>query len=329
MELKKINEKNYLSESGNIHLSYYVAAADKLGIDYEIIVKGLMAKFSANNKIWYIINTVTPLNNIPSGTIAKRKYLTNLILSKNNIPVPTQAKILNQNEALEFFRQYNHIVLKPSQAIGGHGVSILPQNEDEVIAAFESAKSHSKSKGDIKVLAEEFIAGENYRVLVLDNKIIGVVRRLPARVIGNGTNTIEELINLEDENRKARLLGPIPVDAEVIKKLTHENKSLVTIPQAGEVVYLRYNANLTTGGTTQECASEVSDYYKDLCINAVKACSMKFAGVDLITPDITKPAKCAINELNYNPGLRPHYKPDSGEVVDVASEIMKYISENE
>jgi D-alanine-D-alanine ligase-like ATP-grasp enzyme len=318
-------QKNYLQIAGNIHLSYYVAAADKLGITYEIVVKGLMAKFTSNEKSWFIINTVTPLNSIPSGTIAKRKYLTNLVLGSAGIPVPAQARIQTSEQAVEFFNEHKDIVIKPAQAIGGHGVSILPINEAEVRQAFKIAYEKSKSKTETKVLAEEFISGENYRVLVLGEKVIGVVRRLPAKVIGDGVNTIKELIKAENIERQAKLLAAIPIDAETIKKLFHENKDLSYIPKVNEVVYLRFNANLTTGGTTVECADEMCKYYKDLCINAVKACGMKFGGVDLITPDITKEAKCAINEINYNPGLRPHYKPDGGKVVDVALEIMKYI----
>jgi D-alanine-D-alanine ligase-like ATP-grasp enzyme len=320
--------ENYLKIAGNIHLSYYVAAADKLGISYEIVVKGLMAKFTTNGRSWFIINTVTPLNSIPSGTIAKRKYLTNFVLSKAGIPVPAQEKIASEETAVEFFHKYKQIVIKPSQAIGGHGVSILPQNETEVRQAFQIAFENSKSKSEIKVLAEEFISGDNYRVLVLGDKVIGVVKRIPAKVTGDGKNTINELIKIENVERQRKLLGSIPVDAETIKKLSHENKDLTYIPKLNEIVYLRFNANLTTGGTTQECADEMCQYYKDLCINAVNACGMKFAGVDLITPDITTQSKCAINEINYNPGLRPHYKPDSGKVVDVALEVMKYIAEN-
>lgn len=330
----KTYENNYLSESGNIHLSYYVAAADKLGIQYEIIVKGLMAKFMTKNsnenriKSWFIINTVTPLNSVPSGTIAKRKYLTNLVLSKARIPVPKQAKIKSIEELIEFYNKYKNIVIKPSQAIGGHGVSILPQNIDEVNTAFKSAYNASKSKGDVKVLAEEFIKGDNYRVLVVKDRIIGVVRRMPAKVIGNGTSTIKELVELENLKRKERFLHSIPIDQETEKKLSHEGKNLNSIPKLNEIVILRFNANLTTGGTTEECGDEICQYYKDLCINAVKECGMQFGGVDLITPNITKECKCAINEINYNPGLRPHYKPDSGKVVDVALEIMKEISNN-
>jgi cyanophycin synthetase len=320
--------KNYLAEAGNIHLSYYVAAADKLGVQYKIIVKGLIAQFFHNDKSWFIINTVTPLNSIPSGTIAKRKYLTNLVLSSAGIPVPQQAKIHSEAEAISFWEKYKSVVIKPTQGLGGHGVSILPENTDEVKSAYNFAVENSKGKGELKVIAEEYIIGENYRVLVLGERVIGVVKRIPARVFGNGISTIQELVTAENIKRKEKFLHTIPVDEETIKKLAHKNQTPDSVPAKDEEILLRFNANLTTGGTTEECADQMCSYYKDLCVNSVKACGMRFAGVDLITPDITKPVKCAINELNYNPGLRPHYKPDSGKIVDVAIEVMKELIHN-
>jgi len=70
---------------------------------------------------------------------------------------------------------------------------------------------------------------------------------------------------------------------------------------------------------------EVHDFYKQMAIKAVKAVGAEFGGVDVIAENISRPSKCAINEINYNPGLRVHYRVDKGEVVDVALPIMKYI----
>ena len=118
---------------------------------------------------------------------------------------------------------------------------------------------------------------------------------------------------------------PIVIDNEVIIKLQRENMNLESVPEEDQEVILRYNCNLTTGGTTEECAKEVHDFYKQLAIKAVKAVGSEFGGVDIIAKDITKPERCAVNEINYNPGLRLHYKVDRGEQVKVAIPIMEYI----
>ncbi len=318
--------EEYLKEAGNVHLAYYIEAADILDIKYRVIVPRLMAKFQANGKHWYIINTATPLTNTPSTTIAKRKNLTNTVLSDFNIPIPKQVSLKNEEEAIKFFNEYKEIVIKPSQQLGGIGVTLLPKNKEQVINAYNSAYKVSKGKGLNKVIGETFIEGENYRFLVLGKRVIGIVRRKSAFVTGNGKYSIEQLIKTKNVQRKKNLLKPILIDNEVNQRLENYGFNLEYIPKENEEVILRYNCNLTTGGTTQECFDQAHQYYKDIAINAVHAIGTQFGGVDIITPDITKPAKCAVNEINYNPGLRLHYKVDEGEVVKVAIPILEYIS---
>ena len=315
----------YLKEAGNVHLAYYVQAADQLGIKYEILVKRLLAKFQDKGKSWYIINTATPLTTTTSTTICKRKHLTNLVLKKAGLPVPEQEDLESPIDAIKFFAKYKDIVIKPTQQLGGIGITILPQNEEQVLKAFEKALEKSKSSAKSKVLGEEFIQGENYRLLVLGNDVIGAVRRKSAHVTGNSKNTIRELITITNEKRKESLLKEIKIDNEVILKLQRNDLNLESIPEEGEEIILRYNCNLTAGGTTEECMSEVNDFYKQLAVKAVKTIGAEFGGVDVISENISKPSKCAINEINYNPGLRVHYKVDKGEEIDVALPIMQYI----
>ncbi|MGI5897681.1 MAG: hypothetical protein ACOX6Q_00780 [Candidatus Dojkabacteria bacterium] len=317
--------KEYLKESGNIHLAYYVQAADKLGIKYKILVKGLLAEFNANNKYWHIINTATPLTTTTSTTICKRKNLTHLILREHNVPVPIQQDLLAPIDAIKFFAEHKDIVIKPTQQLGGKGVTILPQNEEQVLKAFDIALESSHSKTTTKVIGEKFVHGENYRFLVLGDEVIAVARRKSAHVIGNSKDSIRKLIENSNAQRKDTLLMPIVIDNEVNIKLQRDGLNLESVPKEGQEVILRYNCNLTTGGTTEECMEEVNDYYKQIAIKAVKVVGSKFGGVDIIAKDISKPDEVAVNEINYNPGLRLHYKVDKGNVVDVASIIMEYI----
>ena len=320
--------EQYLQETGNVHLAYYIEAADILGVKYEIIKRSLMARFEYNSKHWFIINTATPLTNTTSTTIAKRKNLTNEILAKAGIAVPKQVPLRDKKDAVKFFEEYKNIVIKPSQQLGGIGVTLLPKDKRQVEKAFKHALSKSRSSDTAKVIGEEFIEGENYRLLVVGDSVVGVVRRKSAFVVGNGKDSIENLIKRKNEERKSNLLKPIYIDNEVKLRLENLKINMRYVPKDGEEVVLRYNCNLTTGGTTQECASEAHQYYKDLAINAVKAIGTQFGGVDIITPDITQPAKCGVNEINYNPGLRLHYKVDEGEAVKVAVPIMEYIINN-
>lgn len=317
--------KEYLKEAGNVHLAYYIEAADILNIKYDIVKRSLMARFEYNGKHWYIINTATPLTNTTSTTIAKRKNLTNEVLANAKIAVPKQVQLKDKKDAIKFFEEYKDIVIKPAQQLGGIGVTLLPKDKRQVERAFKHAYSKSKSSDRIKVLGEEFLQGENYRLLVVGDSVVGVVRRKSAFVIGNGKDSLKKLIEEKNIERKKELLKPILIDNEVKLRLENLKVNLKYIPKQNEEVILRYNCNLTTGGSTQECDKETHPYYKELAINAVKAIGTQFGGVDIITPDITKPAKCGVNEINYNPGLRLHYKVDKGDTVKVAIPIMEYI----
>lgn len=321
--MKKYEE--YLKEAGNVHLAYYLEAADELGIEYEIVVRSLLARFTYQGKHWFIINTVTPLTPSPGTTIAKRKYLTNLVLSRADIDVPRQQALGSAIDAIKFFNKYKNIVIKPSQQLGGIGITMLPETEEQVIEAYESAFQKSNAKGAVKVLGEEFIKGENYRFLVVGDQVVGIVWRKAPTVIGNSKNTIRELIDIKNKERRMLVLKPIPIDTEVEIRLRNQELTLDSIPEEGKEVVLRYNCNLTTGGTTEECSSIVDPYYKQLAISAVKELGLEFGGVDIIAQDITKQDKCGINEINYNPGLRLHYKVNKGQIVRVAIPIMEYI----
>ena len=315
----------YLKEAGNVHLAYYLEAADELDIEYKVLVKRLLARFEYKKKHWFIINTVTPLTPSPTTTICKRKHLTNQVLKEGGLPVPIQETLEAPIDAIKFFAKYKNIVIKPTQQLGGIGVTILPQTEEQVLKAYSIALENTQSKTKSKVIGEEFIHGENYRFLVLGDKVIGVVRRKAAHVIGNSKNTIRELVTKKNEARKNTLLKPIIVDNEVTLKLQRLDLNLEYVPEQDEEVILRYNCNLTTGGSTEECINEIHDYYKQIAIKAVKTVGSELGGVDIIAENISKPSKLAINEINYNPGLRLHYKVDKGDVVKVAIPIMEYI----
>jgi cyanophycin synthetase len=317
--------EQYLKEAGNVHLAYYLEAADVLGISYKVLVHRLLAKFEYNDKVWFIINTATPLTNSPSSTIVKRKHLTNLVLSEAGLPVPKQIAIDSPIDAIKFFDMHKRIVIKPAQQLGGIGITLLPNSEEDVIKAYELAREKNRSKAGAQVLGEKFIDGDNYRLLVLGGKVVGAVRRKAAEILGNGKNTINELIDITNRDREKDILKPIKIDNEVELRLRGKNMTLDSIPKLGETIKLRYSCNLSTGGTTQECMLEVGNFYKDLAIKAINAVGMEFGGVDIITPDIKNESVCAINEINYNPGLRLHYKVNEGNVVKVAIPIMEYI----
>lgn len=314
----------------NYQLAYYIQAAEKLEIQWKIIIPSLLVEFSKNGKTWRQLKSISPLNDAVSSNLSNYKNTCSNLLKTFGFKVPRQRDVTTLEEILKFKKENNieNIVIKPTRGFGGHGVTILPKTKEEILNGLNLALENSLSKKKDKVVVEEFVKGNNYRLLVLKDKVIAAVLREPAKVIGDGKSNTRLLINDKNVDMKRLGLSEIQMDIETQKVLQSQNLTMDSIPENGKTVYLRINANLTSGGTTTECLSKVNKYYKKIAIEATKTLGLLLAGVDLITPDITNPnSGYFINEVNHNPGLRPHYLPDKGTPADVAYEIQKYILE--
>lgn len=333
MNSKEITFEEAVKISRNYQMAYYIVAASKLGISYEMIIHALVVEFKKDGKKWRIHKSLTPINDSVAMTLATYKNVCNRFLGKNEIPVPKQISAERPEDILEFLKEVGHnkIVIKPKRGFGGAGITILPEDEGEIRDAFKLAedKCLKVSGSKKKVIAEEFIAGENYRLLVLGDQVIGAAHRKSAEVTGDGKSAIQVLIDTKNSSLKSKKRPTIPVDRETFQTLDTQNLSLDSIPSKGQKVKLRFNCNLSTGGSTRECLNEIHQSYKDIAVKASQIIGLKLSGVDIITPDISKPSDSfAINEINHDPGLRIHYMPDEGEVTDVALPIQQYIFDN-
>lgn len=320
-------DPNYtIKEAKNPHLFFYIQAGKSMGFEITHFPQTTIARFKKGKKQFFISRAETPLNNYVSAQIAGRKERANKFLAMHNLPVPKSQKVNNINELTKVFEQFNHsIVVKPDQGIAGRGITILP-SKNELNTAWEYCNNY-RNEGNVVV--EEYIKGTDYRILILGNKAIAVARRVPASISGDGKSTIEELINLKNIKRKSANMSKIVIDEELHRRLNNDGYEIKTIPDKNQKIYLRYNSNMSTGGTTEECLKEAHQYYLKLAVNACKAIGLKFGGVDLITPDITNPTlKHGINEINRAPGLRIHYFPDKGLPQNVAKDIIKAIFAN-
>ncbi|MBN2101126.1 ATP-grasp domain-containing protein [Candidatus Dojkabacteria bacterium] len=328
---EKLNLDEAVEITKNYQMAFYLLAAQELGISYRMLIRALLIEFSKGNKSWRIHKSLTPINDSVAMTLASYKNTCNKFLGDNGIPVPKQQNVGSIEDINTFMEKegIQNIVVKPVKGFGGSGVTILPDTPKETENAFKYAYDKYKGKSENKVLVEEFIKGENYRLLVLGDQVIAASRRMPPLVEGDGKSSIRVLIDENNSARKAQGLSPTPIDVETEKALADQGFSLEDILSKEQKVRIRFNANLSTGGTTHECLAEVHEDYKNLAIKASKVLNLKLAGVDLITPDITDPSKKhALNEINHDPGLRIHYLPTEGEPSEVAIPIQQYILDN-
>jgi cyanophycin synthetase len=217
-----------------------------------------------------------------------------------NIVVPDAALAVQAADALGY-----PVVVKPAASDFGRGVSTGNQNAVHVREAFVRAAEYGE------VLVEEQIEGDQHRLLVVHGRCLMVVRFTPARVIGDGVSTVLDLvekINLTREDRVSLAGVKIKLDQEALLVLQRQGLETTSIPEAGEIVHLRGNANLSSGGSRKEVTEVAHPAVLRLAEQAASLFGIDVAGIDYITTDITRsPTETggAICEVNVTPGIIP------------------------
>jgi len=315
--------------SGNIYTDFYINAAKKLNISYRLLPEHKYTYIlRKNNKTLFISNAVLGVNNFLSHQITNNKYKTYLLFDLENIPHPKAIKIKDLKKIKKKVKDLNKpIVVKPIIGFGGHGVTVKINNPKQLKKAIKFAK---KFKNEI--IIEEFINGEDYRILLFRDKIIDIVKRIPANIKGNGKDSINILINRKNDKRKSVGLKKIRFDNELNKELKSKKLTLESKPEKGKKLYLRKNCNMASGGETKRVPlKKVHKDNKKLFIKAANFLNLNFAGIDFISKDITKSYRnnsASINEINRFPSLDVHYfadmKMDNSVAENILSTYFKY-----
>lgn len=238
--------------------------------------------------------------------IATNKKLTNSLLFSSGIPVPRQQVVYSKEQCIQAFQVLSKpIVVKPLETDKGKAVAVGISTKPDVITAFLNARKHGA------VLVEEQIPGEDFRILVIDHKVIGVTTRKPGILIGDGTNSVKTLFKKYIEQRRQdfflkNFCDFTLEDTETSQELERQGLTVDSIPQAGQKVTFRSNPNVSTGGTHEDVKSQVHPDNLDMAVNAAKIIGLDIAGIDFVTTDIGKSWKegfGAICEINPTPAL--------------------------
>src|SRR3954469_22420993 len=257
--------------------------------------------------------TVTSRTSHIAVELASDKEETNRILGNLGLPVPKQRLVQDADDAVAAAERIGYpVVVKPYNANHGRGISIHLTAADQVRAAFDIARVHSRS-----VIVESFITGEDHRMLVINGELVAVAKRVPGHVVGDGKHTIEQLV--DEVNRDPRrgvghekVLTRLAFDHQAETLLQHKGYTRETVPPNGERVFLRSTGNLSTGGTATDMTDIVHPDNVEMAVRAVKAIGLDVGGVDFLTTDVTESYKeigGAICEVNAAPGFRMHMAP--------------------
>lgn len=274
-------------------------------------------------------STLTDTTSCICADIASNKQLTKQLLSENKIPVPYGKTVYSVISAIMAAKQIGMpVVIKPFDSNQGKGVHVNLNSEKEIAQAFKEASRYSKG-----ILVEKYVEGRDYRVLVVGDAVRAVSERVPAQVIGDGTHTISQLVEITNLDPKRgesheKPLSKIKLDTVSLNILGRNGIDVDYVPQKNEVIVLRDNANLSTGGTAVDCTDIIHHDNADIAVQAAKAIGIDIAGIDFVTDDISKSilkTDGAVVEVNCAPGIRMHLYPSEGKPRNVAKNILDFL----
>lgn len=266
-------------------------------------------------RVWATVTSATA--NI-SVDIAGNKELTNRLLHEVGIPVPHSTVVRSADEAAQAARRMGYpVVLKPLDGNHGRGVMINLPDEEAVREAYPFAERESRGG---YVVVETFIPGKDYRILVVNNQVVAVAERVPAHVIGDGVHTVQELVEITNQDPRRgigheKILTRIAIDEQTIEVLAKQGLILSDVPEEGRFVQLKLTGNMSTGGTSIDRTDDIHPDNVEIARQAAMVVGLDVAGIDFITPDIARSVReqrGAIVEVNAGPGFRMHTHPTEG-----------------
>jgi len=247
-------------------------------------------------------------------------------LKKAGIPVPNGQKVSTEEEAIAAFDKIGAaVVVKPDVGNHGNGSTINITNPDQLKKAFRAAKAFYPD-----VIVEEYVHGDDFRLLVIDGKYVAAARCEPAYVIGDGRTSIKDLIQeINADPRRGfgheNVLTRIDINDMTERLLSLRGLSQEYSPKEGEKVYLKTTANLSQGGTATDVTDEVHPEIRLMVERTARIIGLDCAGVDALSNDISLPLNQSgikVVEVNAAPGFRMHLAPTNGKPRNVAKSIV-------
>jgi len=306
---------------------FLVAEARERGIRWQRILRRPALLHFGSGRHWRRLElTTTDRTGYLAATTAARKPRAAALMQMMSVPVPVQFQVQTVEQALAAATKIGYpVVTKPMSGNRGRGVSANLKNDAELRVGFQRAVAVNKT-----VLVEDFIVGEDYRVLVIDGECVAAVKRVPPSVVGDGALTVRRLIDKANATRLRpdglpRILAPLPADDEAKRIMAKSGWDLSSVPPEGTRVYLRSVAN---GGSTEDVTAEIHPDNAMAAVRAAQILGVDVAGADFISPDITKSFRevgGGLNECNYKPDLFVHILAEGDDPPDVVGALFDYL----
>ena len=267
--------------------------------------------------------SLSELTNAIAMSICDDKQMTLRILAKAGVNVPSQQTAGTEEHNLSFLKRHNRLVVKPARGEQGVGISVDIGEERVLHAAV--LKAHKVCE---TVILEEYVTGEDLRIVVINDVVVAAAVRRPPRVIGTGQHSIRQLIKKQSRRRAAATGGEsrIPVDDETRRCIDDTGYNLDSVLPEGEALTVRKTANLHTGGTIHDVTTRLHPVLADAAVAAARAIQIPVVGLDFIVSAVDQPRYVVI-EANERPGLANHEpQPTAERFIDLLfpqTNIMK------
>lgn len=285
-------------------------------------------------KHYYFVYSISPLNQGASVYLSQHKYALNKLLKRAGFPVPN-ATAFNKDKwshhpLEQLVKRLSFPLVAKPMIDTVRGRDVLCNIKDIQMLSNYLNTFFEKYR---YVQIEEFHANlKEYRVLVLKNRVIGVIERVAAHLVGDGKHSIEELIALRNEERirlsKTLTISPLKFDIEHQNCLQEQGLSLQSVVPEGHKIRLGYTVNTGRGGDIFSLGKKIHPVNaKHLC-DAAQAIGLNYVGFDVLCEHIDtpfKPGKWVIIEANYCADTTLHEIPNHGVRAVVIKKILKQL----
>jgi cyanophycin synthetase len=272
--------------------------------------------------------TMTSRTSALAVDIAGDKDLTAKLLASAGLPVPRSEAVRSVEAAVSAADRIGYpCVVKPLDGNHGRGVCLDLPDAEAVRAAWVIAEAQSR-RGVCVV--ESLLVGRDYRCLIVGGKMQAIAERVPAHVIGDGTHTIAELVEITNSDPRRgvgheKVLTRIKLDDAAMDLLASQGFTADAVAPEGTTVKLALTGNMSTGGISVDRTFDAHPDNVEIAEEAARMIGLDVAGIDFICPDIASPVRetgGAICEVNAAPGFRMHTHPTVGEPQFIAKPVV-------
>jgi cyanophycin synthetase len=304
-----------------------VKAAVRRNIPFRRLNEGSLVQFGWGVKQHRILAAETDRTSAIGESIAQDKELTKSLLRAVGVPVPEGRPVKDAEEAWEAACEIGPpVVVKPQYGNQGRGVAVNLTTREQVVAAYAAAREEGSS-----ILVERFAPGFDHRLLVIGDQVVAAARRVPPQVVGDGVQSIEKLVEVVNQDPRrgedhATSLSKLRLDAIGLAVLSEQGMTPASIPAPGQVVVLRRNANLSTGGSAIDVTAQLHPDMAARAVDAARVIGLDIAGIDVVCLDVGRPLDEQLGvvvEVNAAPGLRMHLEPSEGTPRAVGEAIIE------